>query len=121
MQTRPEVDQDEQTTQEKGTQMARLGLYVLKENDRVVEYSGQYRTSEDLEQQYLFHIMFVQRVCRGWIARKKVAQMRDVYSRQKDQEEDDKRAKSEELYQRKMEEASRYQHRTGKKCKFLLS
>lgn len=107
IQTRPEEDKEEQTTSDKATQMQRLGLYVLKENDKVLEYSGNYQTSEDLEQKYLFHIMFVQRVCRGWIARKKVSQMREVYSRQKDQEEEDKRAKSEEQYHRKMEEANR--------------
>lgn len=107
VQTRPEVDKEEQTISDKATQMPRLGLYVLKENDKIMEYSGKYETSADLENKYLFHIMFVQRVCRGWIARKKVSQMREVYSRQKDQEEEDRRAKSEEQYHRKMEEASR--------------
>ena len=107
VQTRPEVDKEEQTTSDQATQMPRLGLYVLKEKDKIMEYSGKYETSADLEDKYLFHIMFVQRVCRGWIARKKVSQMREVYSRQNAQEEEDKRAKSEEQYHRKMEEANR--------------
>ena len=107
IQTRPELDKEEQTCSEAGTQVARLGLYVLKEKDRVVHYSGHYVSAEELENKYMFNVMFVQRVCRGWIARKKVAQMREVYSKQKDQEEDDKKQKSEELYLRKIEEAKR--------------
>ena len=102
VQTRPEVDEELQTTQEKGTQMPRLGLYVLKQEDREMVYSGKYVTAEELSNQYLFQVMFVQRVCRGWIARKKVAQMRDVYSKQKDQEVEEKKQKAEELYKRKM-------------------
>ena len=107
IQTRPEIDKEEQTSSEKCTQVPRLGLYVLKENDKVLPFSGHYTSAEEMEKQYMFNVMFVQRVCRGWIARKKVAQMREVYSRQKDQEEDDKRLKSEEQYMRKVEEAKR--------------
>ena len=107
VQTRPEVDQELQTTSEKGTQVARLGLYVLKEDDRNLEYSGTYTTADQLSNRYLFQVMFVQRVCRGWIARKKVNQMREVYGRQKDQEAEEKKQKAEEQYQRKMEEADR--------------
>ena len=107
IQTRPELDKEEQTCSEAGTQVARLGLYVLKEKDKVLPYSGHYVSAEELENKYMFNVMFVQRVCRGWIARKKVAQMRDVYAKQKDQEEDDKKQKSEELYLRKIEEAKR--------------
>ena len=107
IQTRPELDKEEQTCSEAGTQVARMGLYVLKEKDKVLPYSGHYVSAEELENKYMFNVMFVQRVCRGWIARKKVAQMREVYSKQKDQEEDDKKQKSEELYLRKIEEAKR--------------
>ena len=107
VQTRPETSIELQTTQEKATQMPRLGLYVLKQEDREIFYSGKYITAEELSNQYLFQVMFVQRVCRGWIARKKVAQMRDVYSKQKDQEVEEKKQKAEELYKRKMEEADR--------------
>ena len=107
IQTRPEVDKEEQTSSEKGTQVPRMGLYVLKENDRVLPFSGHYTSAEELENKYMFNVMFVQRVCRGWIARKKVAQMREVYSKQKDQEEDDRRLKTEEQYLRKVEEAKR--------------
>ena len=80
---------------------------MLKENDRVLPFSGHYTSAEELDRKYMFNVMFVQRVCRGWIARKKVAQMRDVYSKQKDQEEDDRRLKTEEQYLRKVEEAKR--------------
>ena len=107
IQTRPEVDKEEQTSSEKGTQVPRMGLYVLKENDRVLPFSGHYTSAEELDRKYMFNVMCVQRVCRGWIARKKVAQMRDVYSKQKDQEEDDRRLKTEEQYLRKVEEAKR--------------
>ena len=107
MQTRQELDKEEQKSSEKGTQVPRMGLYVLKENDRVLPFSGHYTSAEELDRKYMFNVMFVQRVCRGWIARKKVAQMRDVYSKQKDQEEDDRRLKTEEQYLRKVEEAKR--------------
>jgi hypothetical protein len=107
VQTRPEVDIQLQTTAERATQVPRLGLYVLKEGDRRVAYSGHYTTAEELRNRYLFQVMFVQRVCRGWIARKKVSQMRDVYSRQKDQDVEEKKQKADELYKRKMEEADR--------------
>ena len=101
------MDKEEQTSSEKSTQVPRMGLYVLKENDKVLSFSGHYTSAEELDRKYMFNVMFVQRVCRGWIARKKVAQMRDVYAKQKDQEEDDRRLKSEEQYLRKVEEAKR--------------
>lgn len=40
-------------------------------------------------------------------ARLQVAQMREVYSRQKDREDEERKQKAEELYRRKMEEADR--------------
>ena len=107
IQTRPEMDKEEQTSSEKATQVPRMGLYVLKENDKVLPFSGHYMSAEEMERKYMFNVMFVQRVCRGWIARKKVAKMREVYAKQKDQEEDDRRLKSEEQYLRKVEEAKR--------------
>merc|ERR1712155_145363 len=42
IQTRPELDKEEQTCSEAGTQVARMGLYVLKEKDKVLPYSGHY-------------------------------------------------------------------------------
>ena len=69
IQTRPEVDKEEQTSSEKGTQVPRMGLYVLKEGDKTLGYSGHYVSAEELDRRYMFNVMFVQRVCRGWIAR----------------------------------------------------
>ena len=48
VQTRPEIDVELQTTQEKATQMPRLGLYVLKQDDKEMVYSGKYVTAEEL-------------------------------------------------------------------------
>ena len=62
IQTRPEVDKEEQTSSEKGTQVPRMGLYVLKENDRVLPFSGHYTSAEELDRKYMFNVMFVQRV-----------------------------------------------------------
>ena len=49
IQTRPEMDKEEQTSSEKATQVPRMGLYVLKENDKVLPFSGHYMSAEEME------------------------------------------------------------------------
>ncbi|XP_023332134.1 IQ and ubiquitin-like domain-containing protein [Eurytemora carolleeae] len=51
--------------------------------------------------------MFVQRVCRGWIARRKVMQMREDYSLQRVREEEEERIREEEIQERKEIESER--------------
>ena len=54
------MDKEEQTSSEKSTQVPRMGLYVLKENDKVLSFSGHYTSAEELDRKYMFNVMFVQ-------------------------------------------------------------
>ena len=58
--------------------------------------------------------MFVQRVCRGWIARRKVSQMKEDYSKQKERAEEEDRSKEREVVDRKRDEAERCENPRSK-------
>lgn len=75
---------------------------------------GQYRTAWEQDQDYLGHVMFVQRVCRGWIARRKVFQMKEDYSKQKERAEAEERSKEQEIMDRKRDEEERCENPRSK-------
>ena len=113
IQTNPEVEICVQTTSEVACQTKHPGFHELVRDARQV-VPGQYRTAWEQDQDYLGHVMFVQRVCRGWIARRKVFQMKEDYSKQKERAEAEERSKEQEIMDRKRDEEERCENPRSK-------